>query len=270
MKQYPIYIVDAFAEVPFTGNQAAVMPLQHWLSSATMQAVATENNLAETAFVVAKNEEHHYHIRWFSPLTEIDFCGHATLAAAWILFEQQPQTETLYFHADAVGMLAVSRQADRLQMRFPIRAPEPVSDIPPALLQGLSIVPQQVLRSTQAYFAVYADEADVRALTTDDAVLKQLAPYDVTATAPAKAGSGLDFVSRYFWPANGGSEDAVTGSIYAGLAPFWATRLGKSELTAYQASARGGKLYCEVTEDAVLVAGQCVPYLQGMVSLPEC
>lgn len=184
MKQYPTYIVDAFTDKLFGGNQAAVMPLQHWLPSATMQAVATENNLAETAFVVAADEEHHYRIRWFSPLTEIDFCGHATLAAAWVLFEQQPQTKTLYFHADAVGILAVSRQTDRLQMRFPIRAPEPVSDIPPALLQGLSIAPQQVLRSSQAYFAVYADEADVRALTTDDAVLKQLAPYDVTVTAP--------------------------------------------------------------------------------------
>lgn len=244
------------------------MILPYWLPETLMQSVAAENNLAETAFVVAEDEAWHYRIRWFSPLTEIDFCGHATLAAAWTLFHDHPQAEKLYFYAEAVGKLAVSRHADGLQMRFPPRPPEPVELVPQALIRGLSIAPQEVLRSPQAYFVVYPQAADVLNVRSDDDSLRQLAPYDVVVTAAAEPDSGYDFVSRYFWPANGGSEDAVTGSIHAGLALFWAHRLGKTELTAHQASARGGRLHCRVTDDAVYIAGRCVAYLEGTIYLP--
>lgn len=268
MPHYPIRIIDAFTDTLFGGNQAAVMILPHWLPETLMQAVAAENNLAETAFVVAEGEAWHYRIRWFSPLTEIDFCGHATLAAAWALFDDHPQAETLYFHAEAVGELAVTRHADGLQMRFPPRLAEAVDSVPEALGKGLSIAPREVLRSPQAYFVVYPHAADVLNVRADDHILKQLAPYDVVVTAAAEPDSGHDFVSRYFWPANGGSEDAVTGSIHAGLAPFWAHRLGKTELTAYQASVRGGRLHCRVTDDAVYITGRCVVYLEGRIDLP--
>jgi predicted PhzF superfamily epimerase YddE/YHI9 len=259
----PIYQVDAFTDQLFKGNYAAVVPLSQPISSELMQQIATENNLSETAFVL-ELAKGHYQIRWFSPVTEIDFCGHATLAAAFVLFAQSDSTE-LRFSTLEVGDLVVSQQANHwIQMDFPKRAAHPVAT-PHALLAGLSIAPTLVLQSAQAYFAIYDDEQQVKQLTTDSAELKKLAPYDVVATA---AGSDYDFVSRYFWPANGGDEDPVTGSIHAGLTPYWAERLGKNQLMAYQASARGGVLRCELSADRVLVSGQARLYLQGEIYLP--
>ncbi|WP_338809679.1 PhzF family phenazine biosynthesis protein [Neisseria leonii] len=267
MAQYPIYIVDAFSDVPFRGNPAAVVLLDAWLPEGVMQQIAAENNLAETAFVVQKGDAR-FDIRWFSPLLEVDFCGHATLAASWVLFQRHTAWQSLSVYAPAVGEMRIEQAGGRIEMRFPNRAPEPLDTVPDALLQGLSIRPEKVLRNPQAYFAVYGSESDVRALQTDDAYLKQLAPYDVVATAEAEGG-GYDFVSRYFWPANGGSEDAVTGSIHAGLAPYWAAELGRRTLYAFQASARGGRLYCSVDEDGVTVGGYCVPYLEGRISVAD-
>lgn len=259
----PIYQVDAFTDQLFKGNYAAVVLLPQAISSALMQQIATENNLSETAFVLALAKDH-YQIRWFSPVTEIDFCGHATLAAAFVLFAQNDSTE-LRFSTLEVGDLVVSQQANQwIQMDFPKRPAEPVQT-PPALLAGLSIAPKAVLRSAQAYFAIYENEQQVKQLTTASAELKKLAPYDVVATAP---GSDYDFVSRYFWPANGGDEDPVTGSIHAGLVPYWAEQLGKSQLMAYQASERGGVLRCELTAERVLVSGQAKLYLKGEINLP--
>ncbi|TCD24001.1 PhzF family phenazine biosynthesis protein [Pseudomonas sp. IC_126] len=260
----PIYQVDAFTDVLFKGNSAAVVPLEQWLSDAQMQSIAIENNLSETAFLV-REPDGAFHIRWFSPITEIDFCGHATLASAFVLLSQRMATAPLTFRAAAVGDISVAQLDDGLlEMNFPNREPERVDDPPAELSNGLGIVPQAVLKSSQAWFAVYEDEEQVRALTPDLAALKTLAPLDVVITAP---GREQDFVSRYFWPANGGDEDPVTGSIYAGLAPYWSGRLGKSSLVALQASRRSGLLYCRVEGERVFVAGRAVQYLQGTIEI---
>jgi len=260
----PIYQVDAFTRERFKGNSAAVVPLEQWLSDAQMQAIAAENNLSETAFLV-REPDGAFHIRWFSPLTEIDFCGHATLASALVLLDHAMAVSPLRFRAKAVGDVAVTQLDDgRLEMDFPNRAPEPVAVPPVALLDGLGVAPQVVLKNRQAWFAVYDDERQVRQLTPDLAALKTLAPLDVVITA---AGREQDFVSRYFWPANGGDEDPVTGSIHAGLAPYWAERLGKPSLVALQASRRSGLLYCRVEGARVFVAGHAVQYLQGTIEI---
>ncbi|MCW8157180.1 PhzF family phenazine biosynthesis protein [Stutzerimonas stutzeri] len=259
-----MFQVDAFTAERFRGNPAAVIPLQAWLSDELMQAIAAENNLSETAFFV-READGAFHIRWFSPLTEIDFCGHATLASAFVLLEQDLAQAPLVFRAAAVGDLTVQRRADGLlEMSFPNRAPELVAEPPAALLQGLGCEPEAVLRSQQAWFAVYRDEQQVRMLTPDLDALRTLAPLDVVVTAP---GREQDFVSRYFWPANGGAEDPVTGSIHAGLAPYWAGQLGRNELVALQASARTGILHCRVEADRVMVAGQAVLFLDGTIEL---
>lgn len=261
----PIYQVDAFTGEVFKGNYAAVVPLEQWLPDELMQSIATENNVSETAFFV-RNPEGVYDIRWFSPLTEIAFCGHATLAAAYVIFRQH-SVESITFAAKSVGTLTIWRDSgDRIKMRFPLRRSEPVTAVPQALLLGLSIAPKEVLLNQQAYVAVYEREQDVRALVSDSAHLKALGPLDVVATAP---GDRHDFVSRYFWPANGGDEDPVTGSIHAALAPLWAERLGKRELVALQASHRSGLLYCRVEADHVFVSGQAVQYLEGTIDVPS-
>lgn len=259
----PIYQVDAFTDQLFKGNYAAVVPLPRVIGDRLMQQIATENNLSETAFLVPL-AENHYQIRWFSPVTEIDFCGHATLAAAFVLFSQSTSS-CIRFSTLEVGDLVVSQQQDGwIQMDFPKRPANAVT-APAELVAGLSIQPIAVLQSAQAYFAVYSDEDQVRQLVTQSDELKKLAPYDVVATA---AGKEYDFVSRYFWPANGGDEDPVTGSIHAGLVPYWAEQLGKNQLMAYQASARGGVLRCELTAERVLVSGQAKLYLRGEIYLP--
>lgn len=260
----PIYQVDAFTRERFKGNSAAVVPLDDWLSDAQMLAIAVENNLSETAFLV-REPDGVFRIRWFSPITEIDFCGHATLASAFVLLDQQMASAPLTFRAAMVGDIGITCLADgRLEMDFPCRAPELVADPPVELFNGLGVLPLAVLKSRQAWFAVYEDEDQVRNLSPDLALLKSLAPLDVVVTAP---GREHDFVSRYFWPANGGDEDPVTGSIHAGLAPYWAERLGKTSLLALQASRRSGLLYCRVEGDRVFVAGHAVQYLQGTIEI---
>lgn len=260
----PIYQVDAFTNEIFRGNYAAVVPLEQWLPDELMQSVATENNVSETAFFV-RNSEGVYEIRWFSPITEIAFCGHATLAAAYVIFRDDA-AESITFAANSVGTLTVWRQADgRIKMRFPRRHSEPVNTVPQALLKGLSIPPKEVLINQQAYVAIYENEQDIYALVSASDQLKTLGPLDVVVTAP---GYQHDFVSRYFWPANGGDEDPVTGSIHAALAPLWAERLGKSELTALQASHRIGFLHCRVEADHVFVSGHAVQYLEGTIEVP--
>lgn len=259
-----IHVVDAFTNVRFKGNPAAVVITGKWLSDEKMQEIAAENNLSETAFLV-EDDNGVFAIRWFSPLTEIDFCGHATLASAFVIFSDNYQLPHITFFADSVGMMKVFRKNDGfIQMDFPNRKPSPVDDVPEALLAGLSIKPESILKNGQAYFVVYSDEDDVISVIQDSDKLKTLAPYDVVVTAP---GTQFDFVSRYFWPANGGDEDPVTGSIHTGLAPFWAKRLGKSKLMAYQASKRGGTLKCEIVGDRVLISGQAVSYLEGYITI---
>jgi PhzF family phenazine biosynthesis protein len=266
--QVPIHVIDAFTSAQFKGNQAAVIPLEAWLPTATLQAIATENNLSETAFLVWSSERDAYEIRWFSPLKEIDFCGHATLASAFVLFDAVPQRQSLTFWAAAVGNVMASQEGSgRIRMVFPRRDAQPLDAVPAALREGLSPTPQAYLVNQQAYVAVYASEAQVRAVKPDLARLQTLGPLDVVVTAAADAGAPYDFVSRYFWPANGGDEDPVTGSIHAALAPYWAAQLGKNSLVAHQASRRSGTLFCEVKPSSVEVAGHCVRYLSGSITV---
>ena len=262
----PIYQIDAFTDKVFKGNYAAVVPLERWLPDSLMQEIATENNLSETAFFV-RNDDGAFDIRWFSPLTEIAFCGHATLASAYVIFKLSDDLKTIEFAAKAVGRLTVCRMHDGLiQMSFPQRRPERPGDIPANLMQGLSIQPQEVLLNQQAYVAIYETEHEVRSVVPELNLLSTLAPLDVVVTA---RGDVHDFVSRYFWPANGGDEDPVTGSIHAALAPFWSERLGKSELVAMQVSRRSGLLHCRVQDDRVYISGQAVQYLEGTIEVPD-
>lgn len=264
--QLNVKFIDAFTDQVFKGNPAAVIITEQWLGDELMQKIAAENNLSETAFVVSY-DTNCYQIRWFSPLTEIDFCGHATLATAFVLFNEQTALKTLTFSAEAVGELAVKKlENGAIQMSFPNRKPHVVTDIPDDLIKGLSICPDEVYLNQQAYFAVYKNEQDVTRVIQDQICLKRLAPYDVVVTAKS---SQYDFISRYFWPANGGDEDPVTGSIHAGLAPLWAERLGKSRLSAYQSSQRGGQLSCTVEGDRILISGKAVQYLEGTVHLSD-
>ncbi|MDK2596954.1 PhzF family phenazine biosynthesis protein [Pseudoalteromonas obscura] len=266
MAKLPIYVVDAFTSTQFKGNSAAVVPLEAWISEELMQNIAAENNLSETAFIV-RGGSNSYQIRWFSPLTEIAFCGHATLATAFVLFNHLGLSSSVEFTTQTVGSLTVTQLSNgKLEMNFPMQMPEPLSEVPSALLKGLSIEPQEILQNRQAYFAIYDTETDVKQVKYDAQLLKMLAPLDVVVSAP---GVDDDFVSRYFWPANGGEEDPVTGSIHTGLAPFWAKKLDKHVLHAFQASARGGHLVCEVDflAQRVTVIGEAVLYLQGHITV---
>jgi PhzF family phenazine biosynthesis protein len=259
-----IYQIDAFTDKVFAGNYAAVIILEEWIEDELMQSIATENNLSETAFLKNTNNNT-YEIRWFSPLSEIDFCGHATLASAYVLFEQNNTLKDIIFTADAVGSLAVSKEVDGyIKMEFPNRKPVEIESIPEALLKGLSITPKEVLLSQQAYFAIFENENDVYNVEQNTEEIKKLAPYDVVVSAPSNE---YDFVSRYFWPANGGDEDPVTGSIHTGLAPYWAQKLNKNELKAFQASKRGGLLLCSVTPENVIIQGKAVKYLEGVIHI---
>jgi len=259
-----VQFVNAFTDVIFKGNSAAVILIDTWLSDGVMQAIATENNLSETAFVKPRTLGI-YEIRWFSPITEIDFCGHATLAASFVLFAKDNSLTEITFLTTSVGELTVIKQGDDyFQMSFPNRKPKALSSIPSSLLSGLSIPPKHVLLSEQAYFVIYNGECDVENVVYNNKLLKELAPYDVVVTAPSVK---YDFVSRYFWPANGGDEDPVTGSIHAGLAPYWAEKLGKDKLTAFQASKRGGELRCVIENDRVLVSGKAIQYLEGEITI---
>ena len=264
--QLEMTVVDAFTDTMFSGNPAAVIILDEWLPEHLMQSIAAENNLSETAFLVP-HESADYQIRWFSPLTEIDFCGHASLAAAFVIFSQDQACTSISFFANAVDVFSIKKlDSGKIEMNFPNTKPEAITDIPEQLTQGLSIAPQAVFRNQQAYFVLYQTEAEVLAVQRDNLLLAALKPLDVVVTCHSESGK-YDFVSRYFWPANGGDEDPVTGSIHTGLAPFWAERLGKNQLIAYQASQRGGVLDCQVIGDRVLIAGQAVQYLKGTISL---
>ena len=258
-----IYQIDAFTNTIFKGNSAAVIILDELLEVEMMQSIAINNNLSESAFAKKCNEST-YEIRWFSPITEIDFCGHATLATAFVLFKENILLKEVIFIAKAVGSLKVSQLDDGyIEMIFPNRKPQKVDNIPQELKKGLSIEPKDVLVNQQTYFVVYPNEEDVYNVQVNLDEIKKLGPLDVTVTAKSKE---YDFISRYFWPANGGIEDPVTGSMHTGAAPLWAERLNKNELLAFQASKRGGILKCKVSDDQVVILGQAVLYLEGYIN----
>jgi predicted PhzF superfamily epimerase YddE/YHI9 len=259
--QLPIYQIDAFSSRLFGGNPAAVCPLQDWLSDETLQAIAAENNLAETAFFVGEGDR--YHLRWFTPTVEVDLCGHATLASAFVVFEYLARGLKIVKFDTRSGLLSVERVGGRLRMDFPAR-PGEVCDCPSDLLAGLGSPPRLVKRARD-YLAVYDSEEQVRAIKPDFAALEKLPALGIIATAPGKA---ADFVSRFFAPGAGIPEDPVTGSAHCTLTPYWAERLGKQSLHALQVSRRGGELWCELAGDRVLIAGNAVEYLRGTIRLP--
>lgn len=256
----PIYQVDAFAERVFEGNPAAVCPLDAWLPDETLQAIALENNLAETAFFVPSARG--YRLRWFTPVDEVDLCGHATLASAHVLFEIKGHPDPEIVFETRSGDLVVTRVDQGLSMDFPSRPPAPCAT-PPALVAGLGATPVEVLESDD-YLAVFATEADVAALAPDFAALSRLGRRGVIATAP---GTRYDFVSRFFAPRLGVNEDAVTGSAHCELAPYWAARLGRRRLHARQISARGGDVGCELLGDRVMLTGRAVTFLRGHIDV---
>jgi predicted PhzF superfamily epimerase YddE/YHI9 len=256
----PIYQVDAFTSKAFGGNPAAVCPLTAWLDDALMQSIAAENNLAETAFFVPNGDG--YHIRWFTPEVEIDLCGHATVASAYVIFERlTPGLDRVTF-ASKSGPLHVFKDRGRIALDFPSNPPIPC-DPPPGLAEALGKAPGGTLRA-DAYFCVYETEADVRALAPDMAGLNRLDRNAVIVTAP---GTDVDFVSRFFAPKLGVPEDPVTGSAHCKLVPYWAQRLGKNTLRARQVSARGGELWCEARGERAIIAGSAAPYLEGTIEI---
>lgn len=256
----PIFQVDAFAAVPFTGNPAAICPLDHWLPDSLMQSIAAENNLAETAFFVPEGAA--YRLRWFTPTVEVDLCGHATLASAYVLWHKLGfQGEQIQFESRS-GTLTVSRQDSLIALDFPSRPPV-ACDVHPALLAAIGGAPREIL-AARDYFVVYETEDEVQALQPNMFALAKVDRFAVIATAP---GTHHDFVSRFFAPAQGIPEDPVTGSAHCTLTPYWSARLGKTKLKAKQISPRGGELLCEDRGPRVSMAGQAVLYLEGSISV---
>jgi len=257
----PIYQVDAFADAVFAGNPAAVVPLEAWLPDATLLAIAAENNLAETAFFVRDGES--CELRWFTPAVEVDLCGHATLATAFVISTiLQPGRERFAFTTRQAGALTVTREGERFVLDFPSRPPVPV-DAHPDLLPALGGPAPVAVLGGRDYLVVYDDAAAVRGLTPDMAKLAALDRFAVCVTAPGEG--GVDFVSRLFAPSQGIPEDPVTGSTHCALIPYWAQRLGKTTLSARQVSARGGNLACALAGDRVKIGGTAVLYLEGVI-----
>lgn len=256
----PIFQVDAFSSSVFSGNPAAICPLEEWLPDETLQAIAAENNLAETAYFVRKNGR--FDLRWFTPACEVDLCGHATLASAYVLFRELNEPGDVLRFDTKSGELVVRRDGDLLVMDFPARPPQPV-EADPQLAPALGGDPIEIL-AARDYLIRYASEAEVRRLTPDMEALKRIDRFAFIATAP---GDDCDFVSRFFAPAKGIPEDPVTGSAHCTLIPYWAQQLGKTTLHARQVSQRGGQLQCKVAGERVEIAGQAALFLRGRISV---
>ena len=259
-----LYWIDAFADRPFTGNPAGVVPLDAWPADSAMQQIAFENGLAETAFFVRTGEAR-FHLRWFTPAVEVDLCGHATLASAFVIFRHLGQTGERITFDSRSGPLHVALRADGLlELDFPARPALPIAtaDLPPALLQSVDQAPAAWLKvATHPYYlAVYPTQADVLAVRPDFARLATLGDTRLIVTAP---GEDCDCASRFFAPGAGVPEDPVTGSAHCTLVPYWAARLGKTTLHARQVSRRGGELYCTLAGDRVRLAGRARLYLEG-------
>ncbi|NOT49476.1 MAG: PhzF family phenazine biosynthesis protein [Acidobacteria bacterium] len=260
-----IFQVDAFTNKPFGGNPAAVVPLDNWLAEDLMQKIALENNLAETAFFVRNGDA--YDIRWFTPTFEIDLCGHATLATAFVIFNVlNLETDKIRFHSHKSGALSVEKNGDILTLDFPVRRVSPV-DAPEGLFEAIGGVPKEIFKARD-YFLVYETEREVLDLKPDFSALHKIAAFlkiDAHGFIVTAPGDSSDFVSRFFAPEIGVFEDPVTGSSHCNLIPFWAERLGKEKMFARQVSARGGELFCELAGDRVKIGGNAVLYLKGEI-----
>lgn len=257
----PIYQVDAFTSKLFRGNPAAVVPLEKWLDDETMQKIAAENNLAETAFFV--KEDKNYHIRWMTPLKEVNLCGHATLASAYVIFNFiEKESSKINFNSRS-GILSVEKDGDYLTLDFPSNSPQQIKR-PEKLSQCFDREPIEILEGGEYLFLVFDSEDYIRNLKPDYELLKQLHPVHMIVTAKGKE---VDFVSRMFAPNLGINEDPVTGSAHTVLTPYWSKKLGKQKLIAHQLSERGGELICENHQERIKISGQAVLYLAGSIFL---
>jgi len=259
----PIFHVDAFASKRFTGNPAAVVLFERYPEDDVLQAIAAENNLSETAFLAPA--DHAWHVRWFTPAVEVPLCGHATLASAWVIFERiEPARAEITFLTRRSGALVVRRHGAGYEMDFPSLPPAPVTP-PPGLEAALGAAPVEVLANASNYLAVMDAAAIVRELAPDHRAIARLDRPGLIVTAPGD--QDYDCVSRYFAPQKGIDEDPVTGGAHCALTPYWAARLGKAELHAYQASRRGGVLDCRANGARVALRGTCTSYSEGHVEL---
>ena len=255
-----LYQIDAFTTKVFEGNPACVIPLDAWIDDTLMQKIAMENNLSETAFFVPKGED--FEIRWFTPTKEVNLCGHATLASAYVLFELLDyDKEEILFHSKS-GALHIKREDDLISMDFPREAPVACTT-PSAIVEAFGIEPIEVLKSVD-YIVVFEDGTDLRAINPDFEALKKL---DLRGVCITTIDDQYDFVSRFFAPNYGVDEDSVTGSAYTQLMPYWAKRLGRDKLFSKQVSKRGGELLCEMKEERIMIAGSAVCCIVGEMRL---
>jgi PhzF family phenazine biosynthesis protein len=257
----PFFQVDAFTDRLFGGNPAGVCPLDNWLQDDTMQKIAMENNLSETAFFV--RNENGFHIRWFTPKVEVNLCGHATLASAHVIFNHLGYPEKKVAFKSRSGILNVTREGDLLILDFPSNMPVRTA-LPDDFVQALNITPVQCFRGKEDYLLLYKSQQEIEALLPDFRHLEKVDARAVIVTAPAEK---ADFASRFFAPRVGVDEDPVTGSAHTVLIPFWAEKLGKIEMKALQLSRRGGTLFCRLRGDRVDIGGKAVTFLKGEISL---
>lgn len=262
MKKFPIYQVDAFAESPFSGNPAAVVIIDEWPEDDLMQNIAAENNLAETAFIIQKND--HFEIRWFTPSVEVDLCGHATLASAYVIFNFLDWgKDHISFKTLNSGLLRVQKKDDLLILDFPADV-FVESIVPEKLSRGLGSVPKECYKGKSDYLLIYGSQAEIENINPD---FKMISDVDCRGIIVTAAGKETDFVSRFFAPMCGINEDPVTGSAHTTLIPYWSKKLEKLQMTAKQISARKGVLYCEYCGERVKIAGRASLYLSGEIFL---
>ena len=255
-----LYHIDAFADQVFSGNPAAVCPLEEWLPKSTMQQIAAENNLSETAFFV--NQHGNFDLKWFTPETEVDLCGHATLASAHVIFNHLGNTNEKIEFTSNSGMLSVSRNGDRLTLNFPVQSFE-LMKTPEILAEALGANILETYKSSDLLVLLESEE-DVLNLSPDFVKLKTLEARGIIVTAK---GTDVDFVSRFFAPQSGINEDPVTGSTHTILTPFWESKTGKKEFSARQVSKRGGNLHCRIAGNRIEISGKAFTYLTGEITI---
>ena len=256
-----LFQADAFASSLFKGNPAAVVPLTEWLTDELMQQIAVENNLSETAFFVPEND--HFRIRWFTPKSEVNLCGHATLATAHILFNEMNFPGELISFSSKSGILTVRKIEDKLQLDFPADFVF-LADLNPEFSRALGAQPMAVFKGRTDDLLLFESEEIIRNMNPNFHLLKQTDARGIMVTS---TGDEVDFVSRFFAPGVGIDEDPVTGSAHTSLIPFWSWRLSKKEMTALQLSERGGQLWCTMADERVLIAGKAVTYLRGEIEV---
>jgi PhzF family phenazine biosynthesis protein len=258
-----IYIIDAFTDKKFTGNPAAVCPLSEWLEDNVLQSIASENNLSGTAFFVKDKDI--YNLRWFTPEVEVNLCGHATLASAYVIFEHLNYEGSEIVFETKNGRLTVKKKNDILLIDFPAITTSPI-EIPEKLIQSLGAKPREVLLGSWLYLAIFDNESEIKALNPDFSLMREL---DKSVVVTAIGNKSVDFVSRCFAPDVGIPEDPVTGSSHCALVPYWAGKLNKTYFRVRQLSKRGGNLYCEYSGDRVIIGGKAVTFSVGRITLEK-